>query len=1205
MTTNIIFIDSRVANYQSFIDGLSQPAEVFILDANSDGLAQMAADLQGRTGIDAIHVISHGSQGALYLGSTVLDSGNLASYGSQLSTIGSSLAETGDILLYGCNVAQGESGLQFISTLAQYTGADVAASIDTTGVAAGGGNWLLESQTGNIQSPLLTEPLALELLAINTAPKFSSGVLITDFGFSDSGNSMTLQADGKILVAGSSNGDFALARYNINGTLDTTFDGDGKVTTDFGFSDSGNSMTLQADGKILVAGSSNGLFALTRYNTNGGLDTSFSGDGKVSTDVGGSNGGDYGRNVVVQANGVILVAGSSFEGNFGFDFALAGYKPDGTYIPYSLATTDFGTFVSPRYVPSDDFGSSVTIQSDGKILVVGNTSGLNYPGLALARYTSTGYLDETFSTDGKITTQDNFNALSMKLAADGGILIAGSRNGDFALTRYGTGSSLSFSVTTDLGYEDSGSSMAVQADGKILVAGSSNGNFALTRYNASGTLDTNFSTDNTTVYIENSATTLLNRYVHVFDAELTTTGNYAGATLTLARQGGNSDQDVFASGSGTGLSVLTQGSDLSINGTLIGKVTANNGGQLVLTFSNGATQLLVDQALRSISYSNTSDAPPAGVNIGWDIKDGNTGSQGTGGTLTASSTTTVNITAVNDLGNVTISGTNAQGQILSAVVKDADGLDTATCHYQWYADGYSILGATKSAFTLTQAQVGKFISVDATYTDLGGTIDGAASALTSTVVNVNDAPLGVVSIIGSASRGQTLSASNALIDIDGLGTVSYQWRAAGVAISGATDSTLKLGNAQVGKPITVVASYTDGGGTIEAVGSSATTAVTPSGLEYIASYADLIHAFGANAQAGVNHFITNGLSEGRTVGFDGLKYIASYVDLIGAFGANADAGASHYITNGLAEGRTANFDGLKYIASYADLIGAFGTNVQAGESHYITSGLTEGRTATFDGLKYIASYADLIGAFGTNVQAAESHYITNGFVEGRSASFDALKYIASYADLIGAFGTNVQAGESHYSTNGFAEGRTANFDVQGYLAKYADLRATFETDTQAAESHFIQAGFHEGRNTDLSGNDMLTGSAQAETLNGGTGNDLIDGAGGADSLIGGSGADQFIFRTAAASTPSSVVTIADFNSEQGDVINLMAVDGDTASGQQSFHFIGNSSFSQHAGELRFDTTSHQLMGDTNGDGLVDMQILLVGVSDVSAPSLML
>ncbi|MCX7246708.1 MAG: DUF4347 domain-containing protein [Burkholderiales bacterium] len=151
-SSNIVFIDTRITDYQTLIDSFADPAEVFILDGASDGLAQMAAYLQGRTGIDAIHVICHGSQGALYLGSTVLDSGSLAFYGSQLVSIGGALTETGDILLYGCNVAQGDLGLQFINSLARYTGADVAASIDATGAAASGGDWVLELSAGDVEA---------------------------------------------------------------------------------------------------------------------------------------------------------------------------------------------------------------------------------------------------------------------------------------------------------------------------------------------------------------------------------------------------------------------------------------------------------------------------------------------------------------------------------------------------------------------------------------------------------------------------------------------------------------------------------------------------------------------------------------------------------------------------------------------------------------------------------------------------------------------------------------------------------------------------------------------------------------------------------------------------------------------------------------------------------------------------------------------
>jgi len=115
-------------------------------------------------------------------------------------------------------------------------------------------------------------------------------ILTTDFGGTDSGNSLTRLSDGKLLFAGNSllsggNYVFALARYNADGTLDTTFDGDGKVTTDFTDNingiENGKCVTVQADGKILVAGECEGDFAIVRYNTDGSLDTTFSNDGKA------------------------------------------------------------------------------------------------------------------------------------------------------------------------------------------------------------------------------------------------------------------------------------------------------------------------------------------------------------------------------------------------------------------------------------------------------------------------------------------------------------------------------------------------------------------------------------------------------------------------------------------------------------------------------------------------------------------------------------------------------------------------------------------------------------------------------------------------------------------------------------------------------------------------------------------------------------
>ncbi|MCB1965970.1 MAG: DUF4347 domain-containing protein, partial [Candidatus Accumulibacter sp.] len=155
MTTairQVAFIDSRITDHQTVLAELAREAEWFVLDADEDGIEQMARILAGYRKLDAIQVFSHGSPGTLYLGSTVLNSGNLADYESRFAAVGTSLTETGDILLYGCNVAQGDHGLQFINSLAQATGADVAASTDLTGSAVLGGNWALEASAGTIEA---------------------------------------------------------------------------------------------------------------------------------------------------------------------------------------------------------------------------------------------------------------------------------------------------------------------------------------------------------------------------------------------------------------------------------------------------------------------------------------------------------------------------------------------------------------------------------------------------------------------------------------------------------------------------------------------------------------------------------------------------------------------------------------------------------------------------------------------------------------------------------------------------------------------------------------------------------------------------------------------------------------------------------------------------------------------------------------------
>ncbi|MFI3137597.1 MAG: Calx-beta domain-containing protein, partial [Methylococcaceae bacterium] len=333
-----------------------------------------------------------------------------------------------------------------------------------------------------------------------------NGVITAAIGyFDDFANAVITQPDGKILVAGysnnGSNDDFALMRYNSNGSLDASFDSDGIVTTAFNFSKDWGRSVVRIEDKILVAGSSNDDFALVRYNSDGSLDTSFDSDGKVTTDLMSSS-YDWSNSIAIQNDGKILVAGTASSSSA--NFALVRYNTDG-----SLDTSFDSDGIVTTLIESGNWGYSVILQPDNKILVVGNYSGVNN-GLALARYNSDGSLDTSFDNDGIVTTAlSSYGIYSATLQADGKILAAGygyNNNEDFALVRYNSNGSLDTSfdgdgiVTTDFSsFTDEARSVTVQADGKILVAGHSgsypNYDFALARYNSDGSLDTSFDGD--------------------------------------------------------------------------------------------------------------------------------------------------------------------------------------------------------------------------------------------------------------------------------------------------------------------------------------------------------------------------------------------------------------------------------------------------------------------------------------------------------------------------------------------------------------------------------------------------------------------------------------------------------------------------------------------------------------------------------------
>ncbi len=157
MTKQIIFVDSAVQDYQTLINS-ADTAQIFILNENLSGIEQITNTLALQSDIEAIHILSHGSPGTLHFGSETLSNKNLAQWSNKIKQWGKALTKNADILLYGCNVAAKETGLQFIQKLHQLTGANVAASNNKTGNQAAGGDWELEVKIGNIATQPLNVP---------------------------------------------------------------------------------------------------------------------------------------------------------------------------------------------------------------------------------------------------------------------------------------------------------------------------------------------------------------------------------------------------------------------------------------------------------------------------------------------------------------------------------------------------------------------------------------------------------------------------------------------------------------------------------------------------------------------------------------------------------------------------------------------------------------------------------------------------------------------------------------------------------------------------------------------------------------------------------------------------------------------------------------------------------------------------------------
>ncbi|MBK9572631.1 MAG: Ig-like domain-containing protein [Rhodoferax sp.] len=444
---------------------------------------------------------------------------------------------------------------------------------------------------------------------------------------------------------------WAIARYNADGTLDASFDLDGKQTIDFRNYSAANIAAAQADGKLLVAGDharpDGGNFdaAVMRFNGDGSIDTSFGVSGLVDLDFGATKGGGVWAMLALADGGVLLACALYDTVTNGGEVGMMRLNANGT------VNASFQSVIVNAGNLQRESPSGLKLQTDGKIvMLVSSTDSSGAYATALFRFNPDGNLDTSFNGTGKVETDLRMASEtddSLAIQPDGKLVLAGSGNGNFVVARYNTDGSPDATfgtngrVVSDFGAAEQATAVVINADGKILVTGGSTGNFALIRYNTDGSVDTSFGVS-ALLEVGAGQSVLVDGKAVITDPELATLG-YDGTSLTLVRQGGANANDVFLAKPGGSLGPLTEGASLTVDSTVMGTVVTNHGGTLALSFSGGATEALVNSVARQIAYSNGVDAQGSLIQMGWTFNDGNTGGQGPGGAVTTSASSAVRI----------------------------------------------------------------------------------------------------------------------------------------------------------------------------------------------------------------------------------------------------------------------------------------------------------------------------------------------------------------------------------------------------------------------------------------------------------------------------------------------------------------------------------------------------------------------------------
>ncbi|MDH5193972.1 MAG: DUF4347 domain-containing protein [Nitrospira sp.] len=782
--SEVVFVDPTVPNYQDLLSGMNPNIEVIMLDGGQDGIEQMANALSGRSGIDAIHVISHGGAGELQLGTGVLNADSMSTqYADDLAVIQQSLSEQADILVYGCDFAQGEAGQAAVDMLADLTGADVQASSDLTGSISLGGDWEFEVSTGTIETSLaigygaqmnwagvlgtetVTDSFSSKSFGNNDGTQsWSSQWSEVDVGASDARgghikvNSGELRIETQVVGASVSRGvDLSSARsatlsFDYNNDLDKQGTVEVRISTDGG----ANYRTL-----------SDGVFSKTSHTGNGmarfDISDHLSANTKIQFLVTGTSGGDrlFVDNVQVSyETGVVNHAPTDLALSAN---TVAENAATGTVVG-TVSGTDPDAGDTKTYSLTDTAGGRFAINSATGQLTVADGSLLNYESAAshtvTVRVTDSGgqSYDETFTIN-----LSNVNEGPTDLSLSANTVAENAATGTVVGTVSGTdpdaGDTKTYSLT-----DTAGGRFAINAStGQLTVADGSLLNYESA---ASHTVTVRVTDSGGQSYDETFTINLSNVNEGPTGADATITlSEDTSHTLSLANFG-FSDVDAGDSLSAVRIDTLPTAGTLTLSG---GAVTA---GQVVSAADITAGRLV---------FSPAAEANGTGyASLTFSVQDSHNTYD------TAPNTLTFTVTAVNDtptdlsLSANTVAEQAATGTVVGTVRgTDPDAGDTKTYSLTDTAGGRFAINASTGQLTVADGSLLNYEAatshtVTVRVTDSGG--QSYDETFTLNLSNVNEGQSAQVassnqdgSLIGSLFRNGQGPPSSTGKSIDSVG----------------------------------------------------------------------------------------------------------------------------------------------------------------------------------------------------------------------------------------------------------------------------------------------------------------------------------------------------------------------------------------------------------------------------------------------------